>query len=99
MVAVGILSQSINFTPPAVNAGVKLMEQGRLEDAIAKFDAAIRAEPICAPAYANRAKAYVLLGRDTDAQRDIETAVAQGFDLNTLEEEIAVLKQQFSVRR
>ncbi len=92
------LGMALNPLPPKVNDGVALMEKGQLEEAIAKFDEAIRAEPVCAEAYANRAKAYVLLGRDAETQRDVDTAIAQGFDRSVLEEEIESLRQQFSTR-
>ena len=88
----------LDLTPPLVKDGVELMEQGQLKEAIAKFDEAIHAEPICAKAYANRAKAYMLLGKEAEAQRDIDTAVAQGTDRGALERDIEVLKQQSSVR-
>ena len=97
IVAVAVISQVVDFTPPDVRAGIELMEQGRLEEAVAQFDAAIRSEPICAVAYANRAKANTLLGRNGDSERDVEIAVEQGFDRNSLEKEIATLKQQASV--
>ncbi len=92
------LGMALNPLPPKVNDGVALMEEGRMEEAIAKFDEAIRAEPVCAEAYANRAKAYVLLGRDAESQRDVDTAIAQGFDQAVLEEEIESLRRQSSTR-
>ena len=92
------LGMALNPLPPKVNDGVALMEEGRLDEAIAKFDEAIRADPICAEAYANRAKAYILLGKDAESRRDVETAIAQGFDRSVLEEEIESLRQQFSAR-
>ncbi len=98
LIVIASLGLSLDFTPPLVKNGVELMEQGRLEEAIAKFDEAIHGEPICAKAYANRAKAYILLGKEAEAQRDIDTAVAQGTDRGALERDIEALKQQSSAR-
>ena len=93
LVIAASLGMTLNPLPTKVNDGVALMEEGRLEEAIAKFDESIRADPVCAEAYANRAKAYLLLRRDAESRRDVDTAKAQGFDRSVLEEEIQSLRQ------
>ena len=45
------------------NAGVDLQEEGRLLEAIAEYDEAIRLDPELAGAYVNRGAAYDDLGQ------------------------------------
>ena len=44
-------------------------------------------------AYANRARAYTLLGEDAQAQQDVERAVKLGVDRAPLEAAIQVIQQ------
>lgn len=62
------------------NAGVELQQQGRLQEAVAEYDEAIRLDLQYAEAYCNRALAYALFGRDAEAQLDIARATELGFD-------------------
>ena len=45
-------------------------------------------------AYANRAFAYTLLGKDKEAQQDVDQAVRLGFDRSMLDGAIEGLKKQ-----
>ena len=56
------------------NAGVELQEQGRLEEAIAEYDEAIRLDPQDADVYNNRGIAYDELGQ---LQRAIQLRAIQ----------------------
>jgi len=57
------------------NAGVKLVSQGKLKEAIAEYDEAIRLEPYLAPAYINRGIAYARLGQHQRAIQDFDEAI------------------------
>ncbi len=57
------------------NAGVELQEQGRLQEAIAEYDEAIRLDPEYADAYINRGVAYFNLGQLERAIRDFDEAI------------------------
>lgn len=58
-----------------VEYGIHLMNFKKPQEAIAKFDEAIKADPKNALAYANRCAAYVLVGRYKDAVADGNKAV------------------------
>ena len=75
------------------NAGLHLQEQGRLEEAIQDYDEAIRLDPQDADAYINRALAYTLLGKDAEANRDVDRAVELGINRSVLDSEIERLKR------
>ena len=53
------------------NAGADLQEQGRLEEAIAEYDEAIRLDPQYSAAYNNRGAAYLDLGWHRRAIEDL----------------------------
>ena len=55
------------------NAGIELQNQGRHEEAIAKYDEAIRLNPQDALAYYNRGNAYEDLGQTQRAIQDYDT--------------------------
>ena len=55
--------------------------------------------PLDADAYANRAIAYAILGRDELAERDLLQALKLGFDQSLLEEIIQEAKKDFTNRR
>ncbi len=74
-------------------AGAEHQEAGRLAEAIEDYDEAIRLDPQLALAYANRAVAYTLLGRDAEAQQDVDRAVVLGIDPAALRSEIERLRQ------
>lgn len=57
------------------NAGVELQEQGRLEEAIAEYDEAIRLDPQDAVVYYNRGFAYDDLGQHQRAIQDYDEAI------------------------
>jgi len=57
------------------NAGVKLVSQGKLEEAIAEYNEAIRLEPYLAPAYINRGIVYARLGQHQRAIQDFDEAI------------------------
>ena len=63
-----------------------------LERAIQDFGEAIRLKSQPAIVYANRARAYTLMGRDEEARQDVERAIALNFVRSHLEVEIARLK-------
>ena len=60
--------------------------------AVEDYDEAIDLDPQLALAYVNRAEVKTLLGRDTEAQQDVELAVGLGSDRSELEERIEKLK-------
>lgn len=57
------------------HAGVELAEEGRREEAIAEYDAAIRLNPQIADAYYNRGVAYANLGEHQQAIEDYNEAL------------------------
>ena len=56
-------------------AGVALHQEGRLEEAIAAYDEAIRLDPQDAAAYNNRGNAYGDLGQPEKAIQDLDEAI------------------------
>ena len=58
------------------------------------LDESIRLDPRLAHAYANRARAYALLGNDKEAQQDVNRAVGLGIDRDMLDGSIEELKKQ-----
>ena len=56
-------------------AGLKLESEGKLREAIAEYDEAIRLEPYFAPAYNNRGIAYARLGQIERAVLDYDEAI------------------------
>lgn len=77
-----------------VDAGGELREAGSREEAIARYDEAIRLDPQDASAYMLRAVAYTRFGHDQEAQQYIDRAVELGFDRGGLESEIEELKNK-----
>ena len=78
-----------------VRRSTAYLHLGDTERAISDFDAAIqRAPKSAAGAYAGRAKALALRGRDAEAQEDVERAVELGLDRTFLEAEIEDLKRR-----
>ena len=67
---------------------------GQYERAIQDYDEAIRLNPQLAVAYANRAFAYTSLGKDTEAEQDINLAIELGIDRAVMESTIQELKSQ-----
>ena len=76
------------------SAGVELQDEGRLEEAIAEYDQAIRLVPNLGEAYGGRALALAAIGKDSEAKQDAERAVELGVDRALLEEAIEELKKQ-----
>ncbi len=56
--------------------------------AIQDYDEALAIFPQLGEAYAGRARSYQFLGRDLEAQQDVDRAVEFGFDRLLLEAEI-----------
>ncbi|MFQ5917545.1 MAG: tetratricopeptide repeat protein, partial [Candidatus Binatia bacterium] len=69
------------------------LDLGQYERAIQDLDQAIRLNPLLVLAYADRALAHTLVGRDAEAEKDIDKAVALGFDRALLEKEVEREKQ------
>ena len=67
---------------------------GQFQRAIRDYDEAIRLDPQLALVYSNRAIAYTLLGKDKEAQQDVDQAVGLGLDRDRLEGAIEELKKQ-----
>ncbi len=57
------------------NTGGELYDQGRLEEAIAEYDEAIRLDPQLTLAYNNRAATYVNLGQYQKAIQDYDKVI------------------------
>ncbi len=66
---------------------------GQYQRAVEDFDNAIRLDPQYALAYSNRALAYTLLEKYTEAQQDVDQAVELGQDRALLEKAIEKLKK------
>ena len=75
------------------NRGAAYFETEQYDLAIADFNKAIELDPNLDLAYANRALAYTILGMDTEAEQDIETAVQLGIDREILEGVVEQVKQ------
>ena len=69
-----------------MNAGVELNIEGRLEEAVAEFDEAIRLGPQYAQAYADLAIAKTILDLDFEANEDAYQAIMLGFDRTPLKD-------------
>ncbi len=54
----------------------------------------IRLDPLYAEAYASRARAYTILGKDVEAEQDVERLVELGIDPGSLMAGIEELKEQ-----
>ena len=77
----------------AFNRGLVYYNLGQLDSAILDFTEAIRLDPQLPIVYASRAKAYTLLGQDTEAQRDVKKAIELGTEANPLRGAIEQLKR------
>ena len=67
-----------------LDQGNNFAKQGRLQEAIAEYDEAIRLDPQDALAYANRTRAHTLMSMDAEAEQDFNRAVELGFDPDAL---------------
>ena len=79
---------------PYYKRGDTSLKRGQYKRAIVDLDEAIRLNPQYASAYVSRALAFILLGKDTEAEQDVDRAVELGADHGLLEEEIEELKKQ-----
>lgn len=59
-----------------LNEGNALASQGRLAEALARYDAAVRADPRCAPAQLNRGNILLARAQIEEARRAYELAIA-----------------------
>src|SRR5215208_2137988 len=59
----------------AFNEAIKHHRAGRLKEAIAAYDRAIKADPKAAPAYLARGTAYARLGETYQASKDYDEAL------------------------
>ena len=66
------------------NRGSACYQLGRIERAIEDYDRAIQLSAQTANFYANRAYAYELLTKNSEAQRDFERTIELGFDFDSL---------------
>ena len=86
--------RTTGFAPAYYNLGKLLYELGKYQFAAGDFSRAIQIDPMYKDAYADRALAYTLLGKDKVAELDIDRAVELGFNRVELEEAIRDLKKQ-----
>jgi tetratricopeptide (TPR) repeat protein/SAM-dependent methyltransferase len=59
-----------------LDEGDALRKQGRLAEAMARYDAAVQADPQCAPAHLNRGNMLLASGRLEEARRAYQLAIA-----------------------
>lgn len=59
-----------------VYAGIASLGLNKFDDAVRYFDEAIRRDPLCDAAYANRATANQAIGKIDDAQKDLDEALS-----------------------
>ncbi len=76
------------------NRGTAFLDLGHYQLAVNDYSEAVRVYPRDAEVYAARAFCYALLGRDEDAQQDVEHAANLGFARTFLEEAIKEVKRQ-----
>ncbi len=74
--------------------GVALAQQGRLDEAIAEFSAALSLHPAYAPAYSNLGNAYREKGMRTEALAAYERAVAIDPDYWIAHQNLGILYKQ-----
>ena len=90
--AIDDYNQAIKLNPEHVSAlfnlGHAYFSLEQYDDAVMSFEEVLRIDPGDAAAYANRALANAGLGKDSEARRDLDEAVALGVDRPTLEAEI-----------
>lgn len=80
------------FYPSAVGLGYALVADGKLEDALTRFDQAIRADPTYAPALAGRGEALLASGQRDAALASFEAAFEADRSLVGLRRRIDVLR-------
>ena len=76
------------------NRGLAEFHLEDYEPAVRDFDQAIMLEPDYTLAHANRARAYTMLGRDADAQQDVDRSAELGFERVVLQAVIEDLKSK-----
>jgi tetratricopeptide (TPR) repeat protein len=67
---------------------------GQYEKAVEDYGDAIRTDPKLVMAYVNRAIAFTFLGRDKEAQQDVDRAVSLGVHSDDLRTEIHIAKRR-----
>ena len=70
-----IITAASAITAAHLDAGITLQELGRLSEAIAEYDEAIRLDPKLAEGYNNRGSAYHVLGQLQRAVVDFDEAI------------------------
>jgi tetratricopeptide (TPR) repeat protein/2-polyprenyl-3-methyl-5-hydroxy-6-metoxy-1,4-benzoquinol methylase len=65
-----------SFAVAMIDEGDALRNQGRLAEALARYDAAVQADPRCAPAHLNRGNILLARAQVDDARRAYELAIA-----------------------
>ncbi|MFQ6027143.1 MAG: tetratricopeptide repeat protein [Dehalococcoidia bacterium] len=76
------------------NRGTTFLDMGRYNLAVRAYSEAIQVHPGNADAYAARAVAFALLGREVEVQHDLECAGELGFIRTHLERAIEEIKEQ-----
>ena len=76
------------------NRGTAYLDLGQYQPALNDYSEAIRVSPGDAEVYAARAFCYALLGRNGEAQQDVERAAKLGFARTFLERAIEEVKRQ-----
>ena len=74
--------------------GTAYLDLGQYQPALHDYSEAIRVSQGDAEVYAARAFCYALLGRNGEAQQDVEQAAGLGFDRAFLEKAIEEVKKQ-----
>ena len=75
------------------NRGLVYYSLGQYAFAVHGLGEAIRLDPALVSAYAKRAMALTLMGRDEEAQSDIANAIELGNDADSLRAEVEALKR------
>lgn len=95
--AIEDFDEALRLTPHGVvylYRGIAYDALGQAERALQDLDEAIRLNPELALAYVNRAFVYIRLNKDLEAERDMDRAIALGYDPAVLRREIEEIKKQ-----
>jgi tetratricopeptide (TPR) repeat protein len=67
---------SRNFAVAMIHEGNALRKQGRIAEAMARYDAAVQADPQCAPAHLNRGNILLAGAQFDEARSAYQLAIA-----------------------